>query len=273
MKVQRFDQNKQGKDYIVGDLHGCYEDFLQALKAIGFNETTDRVFSVGDLIDRGPYNKECIDLLERPWFHAAKGNHEDLMILSILEGKGESMRVWQSNGGHWIYKPSTWEPVYTDKQLKEMAQALNKLPLVIVVGEGENRYNIVHAEFLRFNGNVSDKDIDDWTFGLYDENSLIWGRSLIRQAPAVSPHNGLSLTFVGHTPIKQLVRCHQQIYLDLGCVYHYTSKQFDNQALAFACPQDKKVYSWSPAWKRIRTVDFADILDLLTVVNNAGSSV
>jgi len=46
--------NQAGKDYVIGDLHGCYELLERLLDAVGFDKSKDRLFSVGDLIDRGP---------------------------------------------------------------------------------------------------------------------------------------------------------------------------------------------------------------------------
>lgn len=39
----------------------------------------DRLFSVGDLVDRGEHAIDALALLDFPWFFAVKGNHEEVM--------------------------------------------------------------------------------------------------------------------------------------------------------------------------------------------------
>lgn len=40
--------------YAIGDLQGCHEEFVQLLELIGFSPATDRLWLVGDLVNRGP---------------------------------------------------------------------------------------------------------------------------------------------------------------------------------------------------------------------------
>ncbi len=75
--------------YVVGDIQGCFEPFKQLLKNVAFNPTTDVLWSVGDLINRGPNN---IDTLR--WFYnhqacvkVVLGNH-DLHLLATYAGAG-----------------------------------------------------------------------------------------------------------------------------------------------------------------------------------------
>ena len=59
------------RDWVVGDVHGCFETLRQALRGIDFEYGRDRLFSVGDLIDRGPNSIGALEWLEtnasRPW--------------------------------------------------------------------------------------------------------------------------------------------------------------------------------------------------------------
>ena len=40
--------------YAIGDIQGCHTEFCQLLDLIGFSTTTDRLWLVGDLVNRGP---------------------------------------------------------------------------------------------------------------------------------------------------------------------------------------------------------------------------
>lgn len=59
---------------VLGDLHGCYEEAVDLLDACAVS-ASDRVIFVGDLIDRGPKPRECVELAMK---HACVlGNHEE----------------------------------------------------------------------------------------------------------------------------------------------------------------------------------------------------
>ncbi len=68
--------NLQGRDFIVGDLHGHPDVLYQLMDQVGFDVDTDRLFSVGDLVDRGPNSAAALDLLDAPWFYPVLGNHD-----------------------------------------------------------------------------------------------------------------------------------------------------------------------------------------------------
>ena len=91
--------NKQGSDYIFGDLHGCLDLLLEKMDEVGFNKGIDRLFSVGDLIDRGPKSIECLRLVKESWFYPVQGNHEDMMVSAVLNG--DNPDLWLINGGEW----------------------------------------------------------------------------------------------------------------------------------------------------------------------------
>ncbi len=76
--IKHFDINKVGADYVIGDIHGCFASFDQALLNVKFDPTNDRLFSVGDLVDRGTESRECLRWMARDWFHAVRGNHEQM---------------------------------------------------------------------------------------------------------------------------------------------------------------------------------------------------
>ena len=40
--------------WVIGDLHGCHRSFVALLSAIDFDARRDRLWLVGDLVNRGP---------------------------------------------------------------------------------------------------------------------------------------------------------------------------------------------------------------------------
>jgi serine/threonine protein phosphatase 1 len=70
--IKKFSRNETGRDLIVGDIHGCFTKLKDKLNEIGFDETKDRLFSTGDLVDRGPESLDVVKWLTKPWFHQFK---------------------------------------------------------------------------------------------------------------------------------------------------------------------------------------------------------
>ena len=61
---------------VVGDVHGCYTELMDLLDkaAVG---SGDRVVFVGDLINRGPDNRQVLDFVQSsPQSRSVMGNHE-----------------------------------------------------------------------------------------------------------------------------------------------------------------------------------------------------
>lgn len=53
---QKIDCSEYRNVFVIGDLHGCYDILMKALKEEGFDRSKDLVVCVGDLIDRGSKN-------------------------------------------------------------------------------------------------------------------------------------------------------------------------------------------------------------------------
>lgn len=73
--------------YIIGDLHGCFDEFQALLKQVNFNPTQDELWLTGDLIARGDKSLECLRFVKALGERATVvlGNH-DLHLLATLEG-------------------------------------------------------------------------------------------------------------------------------------------------------------------------------------------
>ncbi|RUO24299.1 bis(5'-nucleosyl)-tetraphosphatase [Aliidiomarina minuta] len=73
--------------YLVGDIHGCAREFEMLLSQVSFNPAHDQLWSVGDLIGRGPQPLEVLQLVDSlgSAFQCVSGNH-DLNLLSVLCG-------------------------------------------------------------------------------------------------------------------------------------------------------------------------------------------
>jgi serine/threonine protein phosphatase 1 len=194
--------NKLGRDLVVGDLHGCVDALRYLLKELAFDSTRDRLFSVGDLVDRGNDSMAAIELIDKPWFFPVLGNHEDALC-AVATGRMQRHQ-WYAMGG-------AWSANVPDDQLIEIATRLSRLPLVRIIGDGPSRFNVLHAEFYG-----SDADLEVAHFPDDVRQQLLWGRTLALGAGKPARQRGLSLTYCGHTPMKAIRQIGSQVFIDTG---------------------------------------------------------
>lgn len=118
--------------YILGDLHGCYDELQLLLDRVKFDPAQDQIYLTGDLIARGNHSLECLRLV-KSLGQAAKtvlGNH-DLHLLSCALG---------------IKKTKPWDKVdniLTAVDRDELIDWLRNQPLLI--HQEELNFTLVHA--------------------------------------------------------------------------------------------------------------------------------
>lgn len=203
---QRIDGSAYRNIWVVGDLHGCYTLLMGKLDEIGFDTTQDLLISVGDLIDRGSENVECMELITFPWFRAVRGNHEQMM----LDGLSEHGNVnhWMANGGGWFF----YLDYDKERQAKALVHKVAELPLIIELVSGDKKYVICHADY----------PSGEYEFGKpLDEEMVIWNRERISNA--MDGHGrvitGADEFIFGHTPARNPMKHWNQNYIDTGAVY------------------------------------------------------
>ena len=79
-KLKTYLPNETGQDYICSDIHGHFSLLETQLTEVEFDKTKDRLFCLGDLIDRGDESFMALDYLNNPWFYSILGNHEIMLI-------------------------------------------------------------------------------------------------------------------------------------------------------------------------------------------------
>jgi hypothetical protein len=72
---------------IVGDVHGCTGELEELLERVRFEEGTDALVLVGDLVARGPDTPGTVALARRLGARAVRGNHEDKLLAWRRRGK------------------------------------------------------------------------------------------------------------------------------------------------------------------------------------------
>lgn len=227
--TKQLPKNTKGRDFVIGDLHANVDLLWRFIDWIGFDSEVDRMISVGDLIDRGEFNIQSLELLNEPWFHAVRGNHDQMMIDAVLFGKRHSM--WMSNGG-------TWSIHHNKEDLQHWAAKLDELPLVISV---QGSFHVIHAEVRGVA--LTNEDLESNTLvnfinegNFLESNILLWSRKifdrvfdcdlsdeiklqrikrvlLLEKVPDIFDPNLLPI-FCGHTPVRQPTQIGKLINID-----------------------------------------------------------
>lgn len=101
--------------YVMSDLHGCYDKYIDILNKINFSHN-DTLYILGDIVDRGTDGiKIILDIIKRKNVIALLGNHE-YEAATLLRGlsmpcddsKAEefvnAFHLWLSDGGYPTYR-------------------------------------------------------------------------------------------------------------------------------------------------------------------------
>lgn len=109
-------------DYVIGDIQGCYDSLQRLLEKISFNEHTDRLWFVGDLVNRGPQSLAVLRFIKNLPITApiTLGNH-DLHLLAALFSSKEQKRNHDD----------TLHDILVAPDREELGHWLRKQPLLI----------------------------------------------------------------------------------------------------------------------------------------------
>ncbi len=205
--VQRFTQNEIGKDWLVGDIHGYYEELMLALKSKNFNFEKDRLFAVGDLCDRGLESEKTIQLIEEDWFYSVRGNHDQFIIDQHVDDRVLFGGKWKSDARYTrgYTKENFWFRALDEVVRVYLANTLNTLPYVIELETHELKIGICHAGV--------PMQFDDWNeFILELPNREVRERTLRTREPAAVVQLGrprvienIDITVHGHTTFDKPV--------------------------------------------------------------------
>ena len=189
--------------YVIADIHGQYDMFMELLNKINLKET-DTLYILGDVVDRGAHPiKVLLKLMEMPNVVCIVGNHE-LMALECLEFlfkeitdesvAGMKMETidgllhWQMNGG----ASTIGEFHKLDQETRlEVMDFIKDFLIYEELDAGGKEYLLVHAGL----GNYSpEKDMED-----YSLKELMWDR-----ADYETQYFDDVFVVTGHTPTQSI---------------------------------------------------------------------
>jgi bis(5'-nucleosyl)-tetraphosphatase (symmetrical) len=116
--------------WAIGDIQGCYDSFIKLLQKIEFNPAKDKLWLVGDLVNRGPKSLEVLEYLYsiKDSIYITLGNHDISLIASY----------------YGLKKPNpTIAPIIDSPKAKELIDWLKSQPFVHI--DKELGFAMAHA--------------------------------------------------------------------------------------------------------------------------------
>lgn len=178
---------KHRKVIVVGDIHGCFDQFMALLKECDYNDM-DIVVATGDLVDRGPQIREVLT-----WFYVTgnsftvMGNHDNKLT---RYWKGNPVRI-----SHGLDKTIEQMDGMGDDTIDTLSQWIRNWPHMIRLADrkGKPMY-VVHAgvdgrkpiESQRIETCLYARYLDGKDF--FDEQGIPWWETLTGDYTIVSGH-------------------------------------------------------------------------------------
>lgn len=231
--LTRYARNTAGRDFIVGDIHGCFSRLQAHLDRIGFDPAVDRLFSVGDLVDRGPESELSTEWLAKPWFHAVRGNHEQ-MAIDAARGFFDR-RIYAQNGGQWFMD------LQKDHQ-RYFADVFEKMPIAIELETAAGLVGIVHANCPLADWNELKAGLERGDFSL--DQMCMWDLSRIQENRMDSVESVLAVV-VGHTPLQRPLVLGNVYHIDTGVVFQEHDFTILDAATLMPVPLLSRAVDWA----------------------------
>lgn len=184
--------------YVISDIHGCYEKFMELLDEINFSDN-DVLYVLGDVVDRGPAPMEVFkEIMNRENVIFIQGNHDrmfeyfvsemglEMNLSNCSEDMRASYHLWIREGGI-----STDEGFYSmsieDKQA--VFEYIESAPVYEELDIDGKHYVLAHAGIQNYEPS---KELYE-----YDDVDFLEGRTDYSM-PLFEDENCILVT--GHTP-------------------------------------------------------------------------
>ena len=185
--------------YCISDIHGCFDEFSGLLEAVGFSKE-DRLYILGDIVDRGPKIAECLEWLANSGDNVKFlwGNHEEMMSWALM-GDWSHRSVdevmlgsWIMNGGFPTMESLDALDASTLKRLQQKILYADKVAHVTVNG---TEYVMSHAGI-----RAAEPESEPAEWYIQSEEDLLWISAGWWGAPETPPFQ----TVFGHTPTMRI---------------------------------------------------------------------
>lgn len=209
--IKRFSLNQLGRDFVSGDIHGEFHLLEAELERLKFDPARDRLFCVGDLVDRGKNSLAALEWLAKPWFHTCRGNHDN--FVHSAPGNVDELSWWVAvNGGDW------WLEVDEATQWRFM-ETFAELPMLLEVETEQGLVGIVHADvpcnmsWAQFARRIENGDQAVFEYAL-------WSRGRAQEV-CTTPVEGVYRVYCGHTVFDVPKQVANVYFIDTGAGYDF----------------------------------------------------
>ena len=197
--------NRDGRDFVVGDVHGCSRTLNRALCELAFDPSRDRLFGVGDLVNRGPHSEDALHWLEERFDAVVLGNHER-PIQHWFRAKVLGSR---ERAHDWLRKVDRAE-------YERWFTALAKMPLALTIETLHGPVGVIHAQVP---DPVWDRALELLSTGSAGaaDIALLGFESEEEEARArAQPVEGLRALVHGHWPVREVETILNRWNIDTG---------------------------------------------------------
>ena len=247
--------------FIVGDIHGSYDRLMTALELCKFSDS-DILYCTGDIGDRGPNVKECIEFLMSlgSRFKSVIGNHDVWAYQYLVDTLNRySCDTWEYNGGQ-----CTMSVLFHIDNKDEVAAWYGSFPYIIEEEDFRLIHTLTYTDYLSKSkipiseikmNNIEDSGILDNTYGydqeLFDRRILLKSKYFDKKSPDPEWSKkecsllDEKLTIIGHTAITG------------GVLYDKEMNVCDIDTGGF-CTYNRNKYEGKITVLNIDTKDFVD---------------
>ncbi|EMN3633156.1 metallophosphoesterase [Pseudomonas aeruginosa] len=201
--------NQEGRDFVIGDIHGEHEKLQELLAKARIQLGSDRIFFAGDLVDRGPMPFQVLGMLRKPGVFSVLGNHDVWCIEGGLIGEPAGHYKY---GGKWFYE-------LRDVERKAVAECLIQLPYALsFIGPDGKKYGLVHADCPSYRWDYFKETLcGEWGASMTDKaiTEAIWSRTRFEDRDT-SIVRGVEKVFVGHNVTDEVTELGNVVHLDTG---------------------------------------------------------
>ncbi len=195
---------------VIGDIHGCYFTLKELYQEIKNKYPDIKVYSVGDLVDRGNKSYEVVEFVLENNILFTPGNHDYMFYYFFKEPTSVFARSWVFNGSEATLQS------YDDhgEKLFEHIEIIKKAPLYFDTPD----CFITHAGIAKEYENILEPNFRDNYDSLYElinkdyssDRGVLWLRN--------KALNIGKLQIMGHTKHQEIILDEEAnaIYIDTG---------------------------------------------------------
>ena len=195
----------------MGDVHDCFRTLDRALAELRFDPVSDRLFGVGDLVDRGPHSAQALVWLESHFEAVVMGNHERPLLCWFDPHRRPSS----------VHRPDWLRCVPRTRHRRWRWRAvLARMPITVTIETTYGAVGLVHADVPHPDRTVATAMLEAGAPGHVDTALL----GLDASEDEVRRHRsrpvaGLRALMHGHFVVDEMERLANRWNIDTGATF------------------------------------------------------